>query len=136
MKVKRIDWQDTLDVRHKVLWPNKSKEFCIVDGDKSAKHYGIYKEDKIIGVASIYRNANSVRLRKFAVDEKYQGYGYGSKLLKRIIELEQEDGSEIFWCDARESAVGFYKQFGMYVEGDIFHKSGVPYFKMSRNLQA
>ncbi len=134
MNIKRIDWQDTLEIRQKVLWPNKPKEFCIVEGDEFANHYGIYGKNKLIGVASTYKNENSVRLRKFAVIQENQGEGYGRKLLKRIIELERESGSGIFWCDARESAVSFYKQFGMEVEGSVFYKSEVSYFKMSLDL--
>jgi len=133
--IKRINAQETLDIRQRVLWPNKTKEFCIVEADDVANHFGIYDENKLIGVASTFSNENSVRLRKFAVLNEYQGKGCGRKLLKRIIELERENGSEVFWCDARESAVSFYKQFDMEVEGSIFYKSEVPYFKMSVKLQ-
>ena len=135
MKVKRIYWQDTLEIRRKVLWPRKSKEFCVVEGDDVAKHYGIFNKNELVGVASVYSDENSVRLRKFAVNRQYQGKGYGSKLLKRILELEKKDSSGNFWCDARESAVSFYEQFGLCIEGDIFYKSDVAYFKMSLNLQ-
>ena len=135
MKIKEVDWKAVLDVRHQVLWPNKSKEFCIVKGDKTANHYGIYCENELVGVASTYRDKNSVRLRKFAVIEKYQGKGYGSKLLKKIIKLERKNVSDIFWCDARKTAVSFYQQFGMEVEGEVFYKSEEPYVKMLLNLQ-
>lgn len=135
MDIRKINWQQTLDIRHRVLWPNKSKAFCIVEGDETANHYGIYIENSIIGVASTYRNANFVRLRKFAIELKYQKHGYGSHLLRRIIELEKAQGSGVFWCDARQSAIGFYQQFGLRVEGDIFQKSGEPYIKMCLDLK-
>lgn len=135
IKIKKISAKDTLNVRHSVLWPNQSKSFCIVEGDDDAKHYGIFIENELIGVASTYSQENSVRLRKFAVSNRYQGNGYGSRLLKHIIESERLDNIDMFWCDARESAVMFYKHFGLSVEGDVFYKSDVAYFKMSLNLQ-
>ncbi len=134
MEIRKIAWQDTLDIRHKVLWPDKPKEFCMVDGDETANHYGILSENQIVGVASTYRNKDKVRLRKFAVDTKLQNTGYGSEMLRRIIELEKQNAGGIFWCDARETAIGFYKRFGLQVEGDAFIKSGKRYFKMSISL--
>jgi len=40
-----------------------------------------------------------------------------------------------FWCDARESAIGFYRRFGLQADGERFYKSEVPYFKMSKSVQ-
>ena len=46
-----------------------------------------------------------------------------------------ESGAESFWCDARKTAVGFYKKFGMERLGTEFNKSGVLYFKMEISLR-
>lgn len=119
-----------------MLWPHKAIEFCQVEGDEQARHYGVFSGGLLVGVASGFGAEDCVRLRKFAVDEAYQGQGFGSALLKRLIELEREAGCTVFWCDARESAVGFYQGFSMRVEGGRFYKSSQPYFKMSINLQA
>ncbi len=134
MKIEIIAWQDTLPLRQRVLWPDMPKTFCIVDGDELATHYGIYDGEELFGVASTYKSGRSVRLRKFAVAQEYQGQGHGSQLLKRIIELEAQAACRHFWCDARKTARGFYEQFGMSVEGEVFYKTGVPYFKMSIGL--
>ncbi len=136
MKIERIDWREALDIRHRVLWPHKAIEFCHVQGDEHARHYGVYCESLLVGVASAFGAAGSVQLRKFAVDEAYQRQGFGRALLKRLMALEREAGCVVFWCDARENAVGFYEGFVMRVEGERFYKSSQPYFKMSINLQA
>lgn len=135
MEIKNLNWKDTLDIRHRVLWPNKSKTFCFVEGDKHANHYGAFVKGSLIGVASTYKNDDSVRLRKFAADNNFQGKGLGSQLLTYIIETERSNGLLKFWCDARTSAVNFYEQFELSKEGDVFYKSGVSYYKMSLNLQ-
>jgi predicted GNAT family N-acyltransferase len=133
--IKNINYLECLDIRHKVLWPSKPKEFCIVAGDKEANHYGAFIEGKLLGVASTYQNDSSVRLRKFAVDKVFQGKGVGSQLLSNIIETERANTRQIFWCDARASAVNFYNKFGLTKQGEVFDKSGVLYYKMSLSLQ-
>lgn len=87
MEIRTISWQQTMPLRHKVLWPNKPPEFCHVEGDESALHFGAFIGDKLVSVASIYISSNQARLRKFATDLVYQKQGVGSSLLKHIIAL-------------------------------------------------
>ena len=89
----------------------------------------------LVGVASVYEHSRSVRLRKFAVDENYQGKGIGSALLVHAINQAKVNKASMFWCDAREDAIEFYKRFGLKVNGSKFYKSGIPYFKMGVNLE-
>ena len=75
------------------------------------------------------------RLRKFATLVEFQGCGIGSTLITFIVSELVKLGVESFWCDARKTAVGFYKKFGMQRQGTEFNKSGVLYFKMQVCLQ-
>lgn len=135
MKIHRIQWQETITLRHEVLWPNERAEFCHVDGDERAWHFGGFIEDELVSVASVYRKNNSVRLRKFATATAFQGKGIGTKMLKHILEELAKSNIDHFWCDARESAMSFYERFGMGPEGGRFYKGDVPYVKMSLLLQ-
>jgi predicted GNAT family N-acyltransferase len=130
MDIRTIKWHEALPIRHEVLWPDKPLLFCKVDGDESAKHYGVYVNDKLVSVASIYIEYPIARLRKFATLVGYQGCGIGSKLIKHIMKELEKVGVESFWCDARKTAIGFYNRFGMKVQGVEFYKSGVLYVKM------
>jgi predicted GNAT family N-acyltransferase len=130
MKIQTIQWQEALPVRHKVLWPTKTELFCKVDGDENAIHYGAYLEGKLVCVASVYMEGRVARLRKFATLVEFQGGGIGSKLIAHILNELEKIEIELFWCDARASAVGFYKRFGMEIQGGEFDKSGISYFKM------
>lgn len=134
MRINEIDAEATLGLRRRVLWPDKSIEFCRVEGDEDATHYGAYLNDSLIGVASVYGASGSARLRKFAVDEEHQGRGVGSAMLIFIIHSMRQSDVSTFWCDARQSATQFYERFGLCVEGDRFYKSGVPYYKMTLKL--
>ena len=134
MVIQRIDWQDTITLRHKVLWPEENPEFCYVDGDVNAWHFGAFINGKLVSVASAYPCGSHIRLRKFATDTEHQGNGIGSAVLKKALAEAQTANFSVFWCDARESAIRFYEKQGLKTEGDRFFKSSLPYFKMTIEL--
>lgn len=134
MEIKTINWEDTLDLRHQVLWPEKDLRFCKVAGDETAVHFGAYIDNVLVSVASLFTDSRKVRLRKFATSVAYQGQGIGSLLLAHAIVRAEVSGADIFWCDAREDAVGFYSKFGLSIEGRGFFKFDVPYYKMTMVL--
>ena len=132
--IKEIGWEETIEVRHRVLWPDMPPEFCHIEDDSIGWHFGYYLESKLVSVASVYPNKKEARLRKFATLEDVQGQGIGTELLNYILSSVKKRGIVSFWCDARESSVSFYERFGMAAEGERFFKEGVPYFKMSMKL--
>lgn len=134
MEIVELTWQDTIPVRHQVLWPNELPEFCIVEGDQEALHFGVIVDNIIVSVASLYIDANSARLRKFATLSAYQGKGVGSSLLKHLIQKLKEQGVNYLWFDARKSALSFYNRFDFQASGDVFYKNEVPYYNMHSNL--
>ncbi|NQY64467.1 MAG: GNAT family N-acetyltransferase [Alteromonadaceae bacterium] len=134
MDIRAIEWEEALPVRHEVLWPNKAVLFCKVDGDEIANHYGVYIEEKLVSVASVYIEDNMARLRKFATLVEFQGDGLGTTLITYIINVLKSVGIEYFWCDARTTAIGFYRKFNMVPQGAEFNKSGVLYVKMKVQL--
>ena len=58
----------------------------------------------------------------------------GTKVLSAIFTYLKQAQVHYFWCDARESAIGFYQRFGMQVEGERFYKSDLAYVKMATHL--
>ncbi|WP_019616366.1 GNAT family N-acetyltransferase [Psychromonas ossibalaenae] len=134
MKVIPVSSVQTLAVRHQVLWPDKSPEFCKVADDDSALHFAVVKNEQIICVASLFPDGKTARLRKFATLAQFQGQGAGRMMLAYILDLLIKKGFLLFWCDARQSACAFYQRFGLTVEGTRFYKSGVPYYKMAKRL--
>jgi ribosomal protein S18 acetylase RimI-like enzyme len=130
MDIRTISWQQTIPLRHAVLWPNKPPEHCHVAGDSEGKHFGVFIDGSLICVASVYIILNNARLRKFATDPKYQNQGVGSKMLGHIIQTLKNSNVGFLWCDARESALGFYQRFDMQANGERFYKAQVPYYKM------
>ena len=72
----------------------------------------------------------SIPLRKFTTLISYQNQGIGSFLINHIIDSLKAHNISYYWCDARESAIEFYRRFGFACEGPRFYKSDIPYFKM------
>lgn len=134
MTIKCISWQQALPVRHQVLWPTKAPDFCKIEGDELAYHYGYFVKNQLVAVASIYLDGNKARLRKFATLSAYQSQGIGTKLISHILKELNSSDVTTFWCDARASAVGFYQRLGFIVEGELFYKEQVSYYKMSRRI--
>lgn len=134
MIIRAISHFDTLEIRHKVLWPNKHIDFCKLDDDSKGLHYGGFLKGQLICVASVFIDNTSARLRKFATLEQFQHLGYGSKMMEHIIDDLVDSGIKTFWCDARAAAEKFYNRFGMSKKGEVFLKSDVEYYVMERDL--
>jgi predicted GNAT family N-acyltransferase len=130
MLIQPITWEKTIPIRHEVLWPNKPPEFCHVEGDEEAMHFGAFINDELVSVASIYFMSDKARLRKFATKTAFQHRGIGTIMLATILQSLKTTDSKIFWCDARETAINFYKRFDMQPYGERFYKDDVAYFKM------
>lgn len=130
MEIRVITWEETIPVRQSVLWPNKSHEHCHVDGDIDGLHFGAFIDEELVCVASVYLTLNKARLRKFATDTRYQHQGIGSKMLAHIIQSMKSRQVRHLWCDARESAIDFYKRFGLETCSERFYKIDIPFFKM------
>lgn len=132
--LKNISADETLDIRHRVLWPNKPKAFCQLEDDQNAWHFGGFVEGQLVCVASVFFTQGEARLRKFATLEEFQGLGIGGKMIRHILaELKQSD-ARLFWCDARTTAMDFYQRFGMGTTSEVFYKEEIPYQRMSLEL--
>ncbi len=134
IEIKSIPPQQTLTLRHQVLWPDKDPEYCLLADDAEGLHYGLFYKDDLICVASVFIANNSARLRKFATASDFQGRGFGSQLITFIVSKLEQQKVNFLCCDARETAMSFYRRLGLTPSGKRFYKSDVAYFKMERAI--
>jgi predicted GNAT family N-acyltransferase len=134
IEIKKVEVDDILEIRHKVLWPDKSPDFVKVPEDDQATHFGLYDDGKLASVISLFPDAKSIRFRKFATLPQYQNKGLGSTLLTHVIDYAREQQYEKIWCDARSSAMKFYERFDFERFSEPFFKEDVEYFKISKRL--
>jgi len=109
----------TWRIRHEVLYPNMPFEQIRLEEDGEGMHFGLFAKNQLLSVVSLFRSNDSYQFRKFATVEAEQGNGYGSKLLAYIIDYVRFAHGKKLWCNARLSAIAFYKKFG-FVETDTY----------------
>ena len=134
MDIRKIDAEDTWEIRHKVMWPNKNIDYVKLENDHEGIHYGVIERDFIIAVISMFINNGRVQFRKFATLKDKQGQGYGTKLLKYIMEEAAKLGGTYIWCNARKEKISFYRRFGLVETESTFERNGVKYVIMGKYL--
>ena len=132
--IEQISPASTWFIRHTVLWPDKPFSFVQLPEDASGYHWGLYANHELVSVVSLFLDGRIARFRKFATLPDFQNKGFGSMLLTHVFEAAKELGATEIWCDARSSAADFYTRFGMEVEGELFLKSEIAYFRMKKNF--
>ncbi|KAF9465717.1 hypothetical protein BDZ94DRAFT_1252967 [Collybia nuda] len=140
--------EQTLPLRHSVLWPDKPISHVLLPEDTKGLHLGAFvaSRDHPVAVISlfikplpdpIYFQSSQggaglqVRFRKFACDTTFQGRGIGSKLLQYGLSAARTelDGTMV-WCDARVTSRHWYTKRGLVPLGEIFLKGSVEYIRM------
>ncbi|WP_248723750.1 GNAT family N-acetyltransferase [Seonamhaeicola sp. ML3] len=127
--IKFITAKETHTVRHPVLRPGKPISSCIFYGDELDNnfHLGLYKNTKLVGVASFFNNKHpslkfnrQYQLRGMAILEPYQGKGLGNRLINHAEDILKAKHIEAIWCNARKIAVNFYSRNNFQIKGDPF----------------
>lgn len=129
IEAKKITTSDTYKIRHKVLRQGKPIETCKFEGDDTSTtfHVGLFYYSELIGVATFMQNNNQLfqnktqyQLRGMAILQQFQGKKLGNVLLDKGMQLLKNEHTDLIWCNARESAVNFYSNFGFKTIGDSF----------------
>jgi predicted GNAT family N-acyltransferase len=81
-------------------------------------------------------DAGAWQLRGMATAAGQQGQGIGAGVLARAFDEARRRGGRLVWCEARVTAVAFYRQHGLQpVGGEFQHaESGIPHQRMWREL--
>ncbi|KAI0793144.1 hypothetical protein BC629DRAFT_1593027 [Irpex lacteus] len=158
----RISAEETVPLRHSVLWPDKPVSFVLLPEDSSGYHFGAVKhsnteeynaENVPIAVISLFKeplpgtSASSesldsstrplaaARFRKFACHPDQQGRGVGTGLLQHVFAVAKEPlKCPVVWCDARLETAGWYERRGMQKFGETFWKGPIEYVRMKIDL--
>ena len=134
VNIQEITAQQTLPIRHEAMWPDKPMDYVKLPHDEAGQHYGLFIQDKLISVISLFREGPSAQFRKFATLTEFQGKGYGTILLKYIMELAEKEGLNRLWCNARVHKSGYYHKFGLKETEECFDKGGISYVVMEKIL--
>ncbi|WKX76282.1 GNAT family N-acetyltransferase [Zobellia laminariae] len=133
-KIAEITSEETLNIRHKVMWPSKSIDYVRISNDDKGRHFGLFINDKMISVISLFIVNKEAQFRKFATLTDYQGKGFGTVLLKEIMNIVKHNNLNKIWCNARIDKSKYYTKFGMVLTGNKFIKGGIEYVIMEKIL--
>jgi GNAT superfamily N-acetyltransferase len=137
--IRLLSATETHPIRLKVLRPGLPPESAVFDGDSDpgTLHLGAFLEGKLAGVASLFRApfqevpAPALQLRGMATLPGYRGHGCGRLLVEACYSAALNRSVRTLWCNARESALGFYSKLGWEIVGSRFEIPTVgPHFQM------
>ncbi|MDQ0860521.1 GNAT family N-acetyltransferase [Bacillus sp. V2I10] len=132
--IRKVDKEEVWELRHKVMWSHKAFDYIKLEDDHLAIHFGLFKEDILISVITLFINNEEGQFRKFATVQQEQGKGYGSALLNYVFKEAKIYGVKRIWCNARKNKVNFYKKFGLRETNSSFIKEGKSYIIMEKYL--
>lgn len=130
--ITEIAHEETINIRHQVMWPDQPVDYVKLPNDDHGQHYGLFIEDHLVSVISLFILNQEVQFRKFATLNEHQGKGYGSLLLKHIMDIAAKQNLRKIWCNARVDKSGYYSKFSMKQTAQIFEKGGIDYVIMER----
>lgn len=143
VRIEPVSAAATRPLRHALLRPDQPSHELIYPGDDAPDtlHLGAFDQGGgIVGIASYYRHPAPERyhpahpamsgerawqLRGMATTPEVRGRGVGAALLRRGMAHAVSLGGEVFWCNARVTAQGFYERLGLTAYGDIFEPPGL-----------
>jgi GNAT superfamily N-acetyltransferase len=145
VQIVAVDAADVRPMRSALLRPKQQPDELVYEGDAlpGALH-AVARDDagKIIGIVSVSPEPHPTRpapgdwrIRGMATDPSVRGTGVGAALLAFAMEHARRTGGRRVWCNARTTAVGFYRRFGMGTEGEEFlYGDNLPHYVMSGPL--
>mgnify|MGYP003574933614 FL=1 len=120
----------TWRIRQSAMYPEKEITDMELPGDFEAMHFGLYHQYELTGVVSLFIDGTTAQFRKMAVLPNDQGKGFGLQLLQYLVDYCKSQGIKNLWCNARTSAIGFYKKIGFEIVGESYERNQLTYVKM------
>ena len=133
IEIKPIDYKMTWPLRHEVMWPHEPLDYVKLQGDASAQHFGLFVEEKLVAVVSLFQTNQGMQFRKLATLAAYQRQGYGTTLLNFVFDTLSQKKTNKVWCNARKDKIAFYHKFGLKATSETFSKGGIDYVVMEKN---
>ena len=120
----------TWRIRKLAMYPDKEIKEMEIPNDFQGIHFGLYHEHYLTGVVSLFETGKAAQFRKMAILPDEQGKGFGKQLLQYVIQFCKQEGIELLWCNARTTAISFYKKIGFVTSGEPYLQNQLEYIRM------
>jgi GNAT superfamily N-acetyltransferase len=134
ISIEQITPSLTWRLRRDVLYPAQKMYEMEMEEDNSGTHFGAFKDDRLVGVVSLFQKGTDFQFRKLAVEPSVQNMGIGSNLLQYITIHASENGGTRIWCNARITAIDFYLKADFIQTDILFSKNGFDYEVMEKTI--
>lgn len=132
--IEQISQELTWKLRQQELYPDLPIDAIKLEEDDLGMHLGLFYQNRLTTVVSLFESDNALQFRKLATDKKYQRLGLGSAMIRYVLQYAKEKKLEKVWCNARLSATKFYEKLGFVEIGNPFKKNGIDYIKMQISI--
>jgi GNAT superfamily N-acetyltransferase len=133
--IEQIRPELTWRLRQQVLYPAQKLYEMELDEDNEGVHFGAFTDNTLVGIISLFEKDQSFQFRKLAVLPNYQKMGIGNALLSRVEEFAESENGTVIWCNARVTAIGFYRKAGYAHTGKLFSKNGFDYEILEKEIK-
>ncbi len=119
--------EEVWPLRHAVLRVGLPFDTAKFDGDlnDTTLHFGAFDNRNVLCCLSLFQStwndSDAWQLRGMATVATHRRQGFGQKLLMFAMNAASKEKPDwAFWCNARTTAITFYKQAGWSTETDVF----------------
>lgn len=130
---KGSDLSEAFEIRRQVFQviQGTSAELDFDGQDEAAYQYMVHEGKTPIATARArVLPDGSAKVERVAVVDDVQGKGYGSALMRFIVEHLTEEGIVLITLHAQSHAIDFYKKLGFEVVGEEFEEAAIAHVKM------
>ena len=124
LQIKETELSRVWKLRYEVMYPEKDIEYVKLEEDEKGIHLGLYADDKLMSVVSLFTENDSIQFRKFATLAAEQGKGYGTMLLNEVIDYAERNNIKKIWCNSRIEKTEFYEKFGFKKTNKKYEQDG------------
>ena len=134
LQIKETELSRVWKLRYEVMYPEKDIEYVKLEEDEKGIHLGLYADDKLMSVISLFTENDSIQFRKFATLAAEQGKGYGTMLLNEVIDYAERNNIKKIWCNSRIEKTEFYEKFGFkkVAGSECMYRDKMPVITMMR----
>lgn len=134
--VHEADYNEVLEMRRQVMYPDKNIEDVKIDNDDLGIHLGVFDNGHLMTVVSIFLDkGRNLQFRKLATREDMQGKGYATVMMKWLDDYAKDVKLKSVWCNSRKGVERFYKKFGYDETGETFWRDGNEFIIMRKDFR-
>jgi predicted GNAT family N-acyltransferase len=116
------------------MWPDQPISFIQLPDDEKRIHFGLFRDKELLSVVSLFIDQKSAQFRKFATISTEQNKGFGTSLLKHVIDFTINKNLILLWCNARVNKTTYYKKFGFKETNKTYRKKGIDFVIIEQEL--